>query len=55
MAQNSKARPKGHPVTRMVELKETPEWVARAIFSAVKNTDPSLRVANLKKQAKAKG
>ena len=36
-------RPRGRPVTRVIKIKATPEGAARAMFSAVKPPDPSLR------------
>ena len=44
---------RGRPVTRQINLDATPEQVARAIFSAVKKPDPSLRIR--KRPAKAVG
>ena len=35
---------RGRPETRVVKLDATPEKVARAIFSAPKKPDPSIRV-----------
>ena len=37
-------RKRGRPETRVIKLDATPEKVARAIFSAVKQPDPSIRV-----------
>ncbi|MCY3702475.1 MAG: hypothetical protein OXG16_07335 [Rhodospirillales bacterium] len=39
----AKARPRGRPETRVIKLNASPERVARAMFSAVKPPDPSLR------------
>ena len=36
-------RPRGRPITRVIKLEATPEQAARAMFSAVKKPDPSLR------------
>ena len=36
-------RPRGRPETRVIKLDATPEQAARAIFSAVKKPDPSVR------------
>ena len=35
---------RGRPETRVIKIDATPEKVARAIFSAVKQPDPSSRV-----------
>ena len=35
---------RGRPETRVIKIDATPEKVARAIFSAVKQPDPSTRV-----------
>ena len=40
---DSEQRPKGRPQTRVVKLDATPEEAARAVFSAVKQPDPTLR------------
>ena len=37
-------RKRGRPETRIIKLDATPERVARAIFSAAKPPDPSIRV-----------
>ena len=37
-------RKRGRPETRIIKIDATPERVARAIFSAVKKPDPSIRV-----------
>ena len=34
---------RGRPITRIIKLDATPEQAARAMFSAVKKPDPSLR------------
>ena len=38
-------RPRGRPPKPIPKLNVTPERAARAIFSAVKQPDPSIRVA----------
>ena len=48
-------RPKGRPETRIIKLDVTPEQAARAIFSAVKKPDPSLRMGRGKDTARPKG
>ena len=43
-APDKEPRKRGRPETRIIKLDATPERVARAIFSAVKKPDPSIRV-----------
>ena len=38
------SKKRGRPETRIIKLDATPEQAARAIFSAVKKPDPSIRV-----------
>ena len=46
-------KPKGRPETRVIKLDATPEQAARAIFSAVKKPDPSLRIRKGKDSSKS--
>jgi hypothetical protein len=39
----SNSKPPGRPVKREIKLEATPEQVVRAMFSAVKKPDPTLR------------
>ena len=41
-------KPRGRPETRVVKLDATPEEAARAVFSAVKQPDPTLRQSHQK-------
>ena len=43
-APKKEPRKRGRPETRIIKLDATPEQAARAIFSAVKKPDPSIRV-----------
>ena len=42
--QSDPPRKRGRPETRVIKIDATPEQAARAIFSAVKQPDPSIRV-----------
>lgn len=46
-------RKRGRPPRQIPKIDATPEEIARAIFSAVKPPDPSLRKFNRKKSAQA--
>ena len=46
-----KKRPRGRPETRVIKLDATPEQAARAVFSAVKQPDPTLRKQRRKQAA----
>ena len=45
MTDKSQSRPRGRPPKPIPKLNVTPRRVARAIFSAVKPADPTIRVA----------
>jgi hypothetical protein len=47
-----KHKPKGRPETRVIKLDATPEQVVRAMFSAVKKPDPTLRKSKAASRAK---
>ena len=47
-------RPRGRPPKPVPKLDATPEQVARAIFSAAKSSDPSLRKSGQKPPAATK-
>ena len=44
MTDKPQSRPRGRPPKPILKLNATPERAARAIFSAVKPPDPSIRV-----------
>ena len=44
MTDKPQSRPRGRPPKPIPKLNTTPERAARAIFSAVKPSDPSIRV-----------
>lgn len=44
MTDKTEKRPRGRPPKPMPKIEATPEEVARAMFSAVKPADPSIRV-----------
>ena len=51
----SRKRPRGRPVTRIVKLPtSSPEEAAQTLLSGVKRPDPSLRIPRQKKSTTAK-
>ncbi len=44
MTDKTEKRPRGRPPKPMPKIEASPEEVARAMFSAVKPADPSIRV-----------
>ena len=50
MTDKKEPKKRGRPVTRVVKLDATPEEVARAMFSAVKTPDPSLRIGKVERK-----
>lgn len=45
MLEKPSAKPRGRPPKEIPRIDASPEYVARAIFSAVKRPDPSVRRA----------
>ena len=50
VSKSTSKQPRGRPQTRVIKLDATPERAARAMFSAVKKADPSLRAVKSKKR-----